>query len=116
MKINLLSHFLNIFCRDFCKTNGHDLDVKRTGKKVQDALAGISLGADPAVAIVELVNEDSYFFWTFDPRRIPAARLATLERRFGSWAAKRHGSQARALASWGGARLAGDLPGNQRGG
>ncbi|MBD2019101.1 hypothetical protein H6F43_02740, partial [Leptolyngbya sp. FACHB-36] len=28
---------------------------------------GLALRDDPAVAMVELVNEDSYFFWTFDP-------------------------------------------------
>ncbi len=32
---------------------------------------GLSLADDPAVAMIELVNEDSFFFWTFNPDNMP---------------------------------------------
>jgi len=63
---------------------------------------GRALGADPAVAIVEIVNEDNYFFWTFKPGKgIPAACMGVLETRFGTWLAARYGSLAKAKAAWG---------------
>src|SRR5512143_1733749 len=34
---------------------------------------------DPAVAGAEIINEDSYFFWTFDEKNIPDAQLRILE-------------------------------------
>lgn len=62
---------------------------------------GSTLAADPAVAIVELVNEDSYLFWTFDPyKTIPAPQMEILERQFGHWLTAKYGSLERALANW----------------
>lgn len=43
----------------------------------------LPLAKDPALAIIELVNEDSLFFWTFTRRNIPAVHWNRLERRFG---------------------------------
>ncbi|MEE9405274.1 MAG: hypothetical protein V3V20_10295, partial [Algisphaera sp.] len=40
---------------------------------------GLSLAQDPAVAMVELVNEDSFFFWTFGKGRMSPARWERLE-------------------------------------
>jgi hypothetical protein len=34
---------------------------------------GVPLGRDPAVGMVEIVNEDSLFFWTFGKKNIPPA-------------------------------------------
>ena len=62
---------------------------------------GLPLGKDPAIAAVELVNEDSFFFWTFSKRNIPAVHWQRLEKRFGQWLTRRHGSVAKALAAWG---------------
>ncbi len=44
---------------------------------------GTPLGQDPALAIVELVNEDSLFFWTFTQQNIPPVQWKKLEERFG---------------------------------
>ncbi|MBM3990820.1 MAG: hypothetical protein FJ298_07405 [Planctomycetes bacterium] len=52
---------------------------------------GKSLAEDPAVAMVELVNEDSVFFWTFGDRNIPEAQLAIMERAFDGWLDQRGG-------------------------
>ena len=75
---------------------------------------GLALGRDPAVGLVEIVNEDSYFFWTFSPKNVPAQQWANLERLFGKWLAARYGSLDQALAAWGGARQANDRPAEGR--
>jgi len=61
----------------------------------------VPLGKDPAVAIVEIVNEDSTFFWTFAKKNIPRVQMMKLEKRFGDWLRKRYGSLAKAPAAWG---------------
>ena len=73
---------------------------------------GVSLGKDPAVAVVEIVNEDGYLFSTFDDKVIPPVQLAKLENKFGAWLVRRYGSIDKALAAWGGAAQAA----RQRGG
>ncbi len=62
--------------------------------------SGISLADDPALAGVELLNEDSFFFWTFGYQNIPLPQMTKLESMFGKWAAKRYGSAAAALEKW----------------
>jgi hypothetical protein len=61
---------------------------------------GAKLVNEPAVMGVELINEDSFFFWTFDEKNIPAPQLRKLELRFAQWATKKHGSVEKALATW----------------
>jgi hypothetical protein len=62
---------------------------------------GLSFADDPAVGIFEIINEDNYFFWTFTPgENIPPECMAVLEKRFGDWAAKKHGSLQAAAAAW----------------
>jgi hypothetical protein len=62
--------------------------------------SGKRLVDDPAVFGLELQNEDSFFFWTFNPDRIPEAQLRILETQFGDWLKKKHGSLEAARASW----------------
>lgn len=70
---------------------------------------GLALKDDPAVAMVELVNEDSYFFWTFTPcQNIPAQQMEILEKAFGDWLKQKYGSLGTAFATWGGQRIRGD--------
>lgn len=70
---------------------------------------GLAMKDDPAVAMVELINEDSYFFWTFTPyQNIPAQQMEILEREFGNWLRQRYGSLAEAFRVWGGDRIRGD--------
>jgi hypothetical protein len=64
------------------------------------ALLDDGLAGDPAVMGVEIINEDSFFFWTFAEENIPAPQLRKLEARFARWAAARHGSVEKALAVW----------------
>lgn len=61
---------------------------------------GLPLGKDPGVALVEILNEDSFFFWTFHPEKIPEPCRSRLEAAFARWLVKRHGSIAEAHAAW----------------
>jgi hypothetical protein len=65
---------------------------------------GITLAEDPAIAIVEIINEDSYFFWTFTRGNIPEVHWRKLETIYGQWLIDRYGSLEEAFAAWGRAR------------
>ena len=70
---------------------------------------GVSLAEDPTLAFVEILNEDSLFFWTFDPyRSVPAPQMRLLETSFGEWLKQRYGGLAQALARWSGGHIKGD--------
>jgi hypothetical protein len=70
---------------------------------------GLPLRKDPALAFIEILNEDSILFSTFEPyRTVPAAQMKILETRFGDWLERRHGPLERTFARWGGARITGD--------
>lgn len=69
---------------------------------------GIPLKDDPAVAIVQIVSEDSLLFWWFD--RIKGGPRRELETRFAGFARERYGGIDEALAAWGSARVEGDAP------
>ncbi|MBA3710493.1 MAG: hypothetical protein H0W83_16940 [Planctomycetes bacterium] len=76
---------------------------------------GLTIADDPAVAIAELVNEDSCLFWTFTPyKAIPAEVMAQFEQRFARSLTKPGSSVAEVLAAWGGAPVQGDDAANGR--
>lgn len=66
---------------------------------------GRQLLDDPAVFGIEIQNEDSFFFWTFDAKNIPDAQLHILESRFGEWLKLKYGSFDAALTRWKGLKL-----------
>lgn len=65
-----------------------------------DSKTGGRLVDDPAVAGVEVQNEDSFLFWTFSEANLPEPQLRLLESRFGDWLTQRHGSLDAAVAEW----------------
>jgi hypothetical protein len=67
-----------------------------------DPETGKALVDDPALFGVEIQNEDSFFFWTFDAKNLPDPQLRLLETLFGEWLVERHGSLAVAVQAWGG--------------
>jgi hypothetical protein len=71
---------------------------------------GLTLAADPAVAIVEMVNEDSHFFWTFRPEQFPPEHRQRLEKLYGDWLARRYGSVDKAIQAWDDIREPSDDP------
>jgi len=64
---------------------------KTTGKRLVD---------EPAVASVEMQNEDSLFFWTFADTNIPDVQMRIIEKLFGDWLTKKYGSLDAALKQW----------------
>ncbi len=61
---------------------------------------GIPLAQDPAVAIIQLQNEDSMLFWTM--QGVKGRQLEYLGERFGEWLARKYGSLAKASTAWSG--------------
>ncbi len=67
---------------------------------------GTPLARDPAVAIIQLQNEDSLLFWT--AQNIKGKQAELLGRRFGDWLKAKYGSLAKAKAAWEGDHVQGD--------
>ncbi len=59
---------------------------------------GIPLARDPAVAIIQVQNEDGMFFWTM--QSVKPEQLALLGRKFGTWLAAKYGSLDAAKNAW----------------
>ncbi len=74
----------------------------RTLLTTPNPYTGVPLKDEPAVAYVELVNEDSYLFWTFNYDAVPAPQMELLEREFGEWLERKYGSLDNALKAWNG--------------
>jgi hypothetical protein len=62
---------------------------------------GLALGQDPAVAIIQVLNEDSLLFWTFEG--LAPAQKRVLGKKYAAWLAKKYGSWEKARAAWNGA-------------
>ncbi|MCS6861129.1 MAG: hypothetical protein NZT92_12505 [Abditibacteriales bacterium] len=75
---------------------------------------GAPLNEEPAVAFAEIVNEDSYLFWTFTYDRVPPPQMALLEREFAGWLEKKYGALPNALQAWGGRKHPRDDLANRR--
>ncbi len=76
-----------------------------TGKRLID---------DPAVAGLEMQNEDSFLFWTFGEKNIPDPQWRILETLFAQWLVKEHGSLQAALRKWNGLSMPRDNPAEGR--
>ena len=70
---------------------------------------GIPLAKDPALAIIQLQNEDSLLFWT--AQSIKGKQAELLGRQFGEWLKAKYGSLAAAFAAWGNEKVPEDRPG-----
>jgi hypothetical protein len=75
---------------------------------------GTRLIDDPAIAGLEIINEDSYLFWTFNADAIPDPELRVLETQFGDWLKRDYSSIDGALRAWGGQRIDRDRPAEGR--
>jgi hypothetical protein len=77
-------------------------------------VTGKPLVEEPAVASLEMQNEDSLFFWTFSEQNIPDPQLRLLEKMFGDWLVTKYGSLEAALAKWNGLKTKRDAPAEGR--
>lgn len=73
---------------------------------VENPYTGIALAKDPALAIIQIQNEDSLFFWTVNNLKGEARTL--LRTQFAAWLVKKHGTMASAWKAWENHRLTGD--------
>lgn len=71
---------------------------------------GKTLLDEPALFGLEVQNEDSFFFWTFDAKNIPDAQLRLLEKMFGDWLLKKYGTLEAAFVRWNGLKVNRDAP------
>jgi len=60
---------------------------------------GRSIADDPTVAVLQIHNEDSLFFWT--AQRLSDPQRKRLSQRFSEWLAKKYGSPQNAWDAWG---------------
>jgi hypothetical protein len=67
---------------------------------------GIPLARDPAVAIIQIQNEDGMFFWTMDAIKPPQKIL--LGEKFAAWLMKKYGSLDHASDAWDDVKEPGD--------
>lgn len=73
---------------------------------------GIPLAQDPALAVIQLQNEDSLLFWT--SQNLKGKPLENLESKFAAFAKKKYGSLDAALKSWQGTKHERDAPPQNR--
>ena len=67
---------------------------------------GMALAKDPAVAILQIQNEDSLFFWTL--QGIKPAQMELLGRKFGQWLVKKYRTLEAAKSAWNNEKVSGD--------
>ncbi len=60
---------------------------------------GLAIKDDPTVAVLQIHNEDSLFFWT--AQRLPEHHRRLLSDAFGDWLTEKYGSVAAAWDAWG---------------
>ncbi len=75
---------------------------------------GKTLVDEPAVASVEMQNEDSFFFWSFNSDQIPDAEMRIVEKQFGDWLVNKYGSLEAAFTKWNGLKFRRDNPAEGR--
>lgn len=61
---------------------------------------GLAIKDDPTVAILQIHNEDSLFFWT--AQQLPQPQQQRLGREFAKWLSAKYGSPKKALFAWNG--------------
>ena len=66
---------------------------------------GQTLLTDPAIMGLEVLNEDSYFFWTFNYDALPKPQMEMVEGQFAAWVLKKYGTLEKAYAAWNGMKL-----------
>ncbi|HYE03926.1 MAG TPA: hypothetical protein VEL07_00285 [Planctomycetota bacterium] len=69
---------------------------------------GLPIGSDPAVAVVEVQNEDSLLFWTWNESTLSDEVKPLWREGYARFLRERHGGIEQAFAAWGGEPVEGD--------
>ncbi len=69
---------------------------------------GVALKDEPAIAVIQLQNEDSLLFWTIN--NLKGQDLDVASRQYSEWLAEKYGSLAEAQQTWQRAQVQGDDP------
>ncbi len=97
---------------DCCSSTPSFKRATRLGSKAllskPNPYTGIPLAKDPALAIIQLQNEDSLLFWT--AQSIKGKQAEVLGRQFGEWLKAKYGSLAAAFRAWGNDKVPEDRP------
>lgn len=67
---------------------------------------GVALKDEPAVGIIQIMNEDGVFFWTMQNMKPSLKKM--VQSKYATWLQKKYGTLANAFAAWGKASLPGD--------
>ena len=78
--------------------------------------SGKTLAEETSVGVFEIQNEDSLFFWTFQPASLGKGPRELLEKKFGAWLTNKYGSIDQAFAAWPGDRHPDDGAADSRAG
>jgi hypothetical protein len=76
---------------------GYKAWIKRVYADV-NPYTGVPLAQDPAVAMIQIQNEDSLLFWTV--QSIKGQAMRNLCKLYGNWLLKKYGSMEKVRASW----------------
>ncbi len=89
---------LIFFSEDF---QDYYLDFIEELVTTENPYTGLPIAEDPAVAFLEVHNESSLLFHTFNPAHFPEAELTLVEQAFAQWLVDKYGSLQAAVDAWG---------------
>jgi hypothetical protein len=72
----------------------------------KNPFTGIALKDEPAVGIIQIMNEDGVFFWTMQSKNPALKQMVTAK--YIVWLKKKYGTLASAFSAWGDAHLVAD--------
>ncbi len=87
----------------FIHPEGRALWRRWTGRLLdrENPYTGMRNSEDPTIAIIQLSNEDNYFFHNFQPYDvIPVETMEFMEQRYAKWLREEYGSLEKAKAGW----------------
>jgi len=73
---------------------------------------GVALKDDPAVGLIQILNEDGVFFWTIN--NVQPSLAGVMQRQFYDWTLEKYGSEAEVFNAWEQTSQEGDAPEEER--
>jgi len=91
-------------CWQFIDPDGQALWKEWTTRLLDrvNPYTGLRNADDPTIAIIQLSNENNYFFYTFQPyQSIPTEVMVHMEAQYAEWLTERYENLSAAVAAWG---------------